>query len=310
MNETAYPHLEVIPCNLCGGDEYRVLFNSPYRADINALAADFVASTDRFDRYGQIVRCRRCGLVYTNPRPMMQDLLRGYEKTTDVEYTQEDSSRSINAHMNLRTIKKFVPRGRLLDVGCNTGYFLNAARLDFDAHGIEPSQWAVRYAVEHLKLNVRQGSLEDAGLDEGSFDVVTLIDVLEHMTDPLGAVRRVASLLKPKGLAYFVTPDIKSLTSRLLRGRWWGLRPAHIHYYSHKTLAALLDKAGFDVLLAKSYGRIFTYGYWVSRLRNYPFLFRWPVETAVRALRLEDKLLYLDTRDTMEVCARKRDVSA
>jgi len=299
-------YLESVACNLCGKDDFSILFNYPMRLDGEAEAGDFVASTDRFDRYGQIVRCRSCSLVYTNPRPVSQQILNGYAEAVDADYATEDSSRSINAHMSLHTLRKFSASGRLLDVGCATGYFLNAARLGFETYGLEPSHWAAAYAQQNLQLNVQQGSLETQAFTNGFFDVVTMIDVIEHFMDPLAALQTVHRLLKTDGLLYLVTPNIHSVSARLLRGKWWGLRPAHLYYFSPETLTAMLDKVGFEVVLRRSYGRIFTYGYWLSRLRNYPWLVRATVGGVVNGLSIKDKFLYLDTRDSMELCARRR----
>jgi hypothetical protein len=67
----------------------------------------------------------------------------------------------------------------------------------------------------------------------------------------------------------------------------------------------MLRQSGFEVVLRKSYGRIFTWGYWLSRLQNYPAFVRGPVVALVKALGVESKFLYLDTRDSMEVVARR-----
>jgi 2-polyprenyl-3-methyl-5-hydroxy-6-metoxy-1,4-benzoquinol methylase len=297
--------LELVPCNLCGRDDNSVLFNSPLRVS-EREAADFMASTDRFDRYGQIVRCRSCGLVYANPRPIPRQLHEGYARSEDVDYAREASSRSINAHISLHTIKRFVERGRILDVGCSTGYFLNAARLSFEPYGIEPSRWAVSFARDVLSLDVRLGSLEDADFPEGWFDVVTMNDVIEHLPDPRSCLSRTHELLRARGLLYIVTPNIASLSARLLRGRWWGLRPAHLYYFSTRTLEAMLDATGFETVFKKSFGRIFTYSYWASRLSNYPRPVSSTARTLVRKLKIEDKFLYLDTRDTVELCAVRK----
>lgn len=297
--------LEVMPCNLCGGTDSVLVYESPPLLQDDMELADFMASTDRYDHYGRIVRCRSCGLIYTNPRPSPALIARAYAKAVDRDYALEDSSRSINAHLALHTIKRFVRDGRLLDVGCSTGYFLNAARLDFETCGVEPSRWAVEYARGRLHLDVREGGLDDVELPAEGFDVITLNDVIEHFPDPLGALRRIHGLLRPGGLLYLVTPNIQSLSARLLRGRWWGLRPAHLYYLTPATLSAMLRKAGLEVVLLKSYGRIFTYGYWLSRLRNHSRGVYRTAEAMIRGLRIENKFLYLDTRDSMEVCAVK-----
>ena len=306
MNDPAQPNLESVPCNLCGGDDFHVLYDQPLRDQDPEDLGDFVASTDRYDAYGRIVRCNRCRLVYTNPRPRADTIAEGYRKAVDPDYAREDSSRSINAHLSLHTLKRFAHSGRLLDVGCATGYFLNAARLDFETQGIELSEWAAKYARERLRLDVVNAGLDDAPLPSAHFDVVALNDVIEHFTDPRAALVRIHGLLKPGGLLYLVTPDIDSLSARLMRGRWWGLRPAHVYYFSPATLGALLRETGFEVELVKSYGRIFTWGYWLSRLKNYPAPIYRTVAAVVSGLGLDAKFLYIDTRDSMEVCARRR----
>jgi len=306
MNIPLSPKLEFVTCNLCGGDDFHVVYDQTPRDQEADDLADFVASTDRYDAYGRIVRCNRCQLVYTNPRPRAEAISEGYRKAVDPDYAREDSSRSINAHLSLHTLKRFAHSGRLLDVGCATGYFLNAARLDFETQGLELSEWAAKYAKERLRLDVINEGLDEAQLPAEHFDVVTLNDVVEHFTDPKAALVRIHSLLRPGGLLYLVTPDIESLSARLMRGRWWGLRPAHVYYFSPKTLTALLRETGFEVELVKSYGRIFTWGYWLSRLKNYPAPVYRTVAAVVGAFGLDAKFLYIDTRDSMEVCARRR----
>lgn len=295
--------LEEIPCNLCGGGRFRELFHRPIAS---GSLGDCAATTDEFHDYGRIVRCLDCGLVFTNPRPTRRTLQKAYAACVDETYLQESSSRSINAHLSLNVIKRFVSSGSLLEVGTSAGYFLNAARTDFEVTGLEPSQWACRVARERFRLDVVCGSVETADFPQESFDVVAMIDVIEHLPDPRGALQRAAGWLKRGGLLYLVTPDIGSLSARILRGSWWGLRPAHIYYFDRKSLKSLLEGLGCDPVLLKSFGRIFSYAYWAARLRNYPRLVSASVRGAVGALGLEHKLVYIDTRDSMEVCAQKR----
>jgi len=298
--------LQTVPCSLCGSRDHVPLFERPYAEETLLDCATFAASTDEFSAYGRIVRCKACGLVFVNPRPTHERLLAGYSACVDASYLEESSSRSINAHLSLRTIAKHARAGRLLDVGCATGYFLNAARVDFEVVGLEPCEWACRICRDRFKLEAYPETLQADRFAPESFDVVTLIDVLEHLADPKAAVLRAARLLKPGGLLYIVTPDIESLSAKLLRGYWWGLRPAHMHYFSPATLECLLAEASARIVRRKSFGRIFSYGYWCSRLKNYPSWTHSLVRPAITLLGIEDKLLYLDTRDSIEVCALKR----
>jgi 2-polyprenyl-3-methyl-5-hydroxy-6-metoxy-1,4-benzoquinol methylase len=305
--EKSLSYVEV-SCNLCGRSNYRIKYQSSKPASLSLEKIHFQATTDQYGDFGQIVQCLTCGLVYTNPRLESMDILALYAKSEDEEYSEESSSRSINAHLSLNTLLQWVPGGRLLDVGCSTGYFLNAARVHYDVQGIEPSRQAARYARETLKLNVLEGGLDDAPVTPGSFNAVTMNDVIEHLTDPLAALKRIHELLAPNGIFYLVTPNVGSLTARLLGRRWWGLRPAHIYYFSGPTLKAMLEKAGFEVVLSRSYGRAFSGRYWVSRVKNYS---RWITRTAewlMNRLGIANKLIYINTFDSIEICARKKPV--
>ncbi len=252
------------------------------------------------------MRCRGCGLIYTSPRVKASELLVAYGESSDETYVTEADARSMNAYLSLSALRRHAPRGRLLEVGCNAGYFLNAARVGYEVVGIEPSAWARKLAVENLKLDVPASTLEEAHFPAASFDAAALVDVIEHLADPKGLVTELARVLKPGGVLYLVTPDIDSLSARLLGRRWWGLRPAHVYYFSRATLSRLLANCGFEVVEARSYGRIFTWGYWLSRLTNYPRPIYRAVERLVDALDIRDKFLYLDTRDSMQVVARRK----
>ena len=294
--------LTTIACPLCGSRDDRTLHER------RPPGFDFAAemTTDVYAAYGRIARCSRCGMVYRNPREPDERILQAYAALEDGDYLLERECRGMNALNSLRAVKRHVAKGRLLEVGCATGFFLNAARLEFDVCGVEPSAWAARIARERFGLDVHLGPLSSFDPERGPFDVVALIDLVEHVLDPRDLLATVARLLVPGGVLYLVTPDITSLSARLLGSRWWGLRPAHLTYFSRRTMTRLLDETGLSVREIRSYGRIFTYGYWLSRLRNYPAPVRGPVGAAVRSLGWQDKILYLDTRDSMEVVAVRR----
>lgn len=299
----AEPALEDVACNLCGGTRSKVVYNRPYAL---GSMSDCAATTDSFAQYGRVVRCRDCGLVFTNPRPTLKTLLAGYGACVDETYLDESSSRSINAHLSLNVIRRHAKSGRLLEVGAATGCFLNAARADFEVFGLEPSEWASKIARERFRLEVYCEPMDTDRFPDGHFDVVAMIDVIEHLTDPLAALKRAARWLKPGGILYLVTPDVGSLSARVLRGSWWGLRPAHVYYFDRERMRRMLQEAGLEVVVEKSFGRIFSWGYWATRLKNYPAPVYKLVLWFIRVLDIADKLLYIDTRDSMELCARKK----
>jgi 2-polyprenyl-3-methyl-5-hydroxy-6-metoxy-1,4-benzoquinol methylase len=301
----AEPELEEVACALCGGNRSRVKFSAmkgwPPSAD-----GSYAATTDKFGAYGTIRQCLDCGLLYTSPRVKASGLLEEYAQNKDEEYFAQSEARSMNAYLSLALIRRHAQSGSLLDVGSAAGFFLNAARVSFDVTGVEPSIWGRKYCDEHLKIKIAASTLDEAKFPDGNFDVVTLLDVIEHVSDPGAVLRECARVTKAGGLIYLVTPDCESLSAKILGGRWWGLRPAHIFYFSRETLTRLLEKNGYEVVEAKSFGRIFTWSYWLSRLTNYPKPVYRAVEALVDGLGIRDKFLYLDTRDSVELVARKR----
>src|SRR5450755_3446846 len=133
-----------------------------------------------------IVLCDGCGFHYTNPRPTSSTLglaypelyTWGYQRATDPYHLRTYSER-------LRMVKSLRPAGRLLEIGCSAGHFLNMARQKgYDVLGVEPDERTAAFAREHYTLDVRTATIDAARLPEGHFDVVCLFDVLEHLSTP------------------------------------------------------------------------------------------------------------------------------
>jgi SAM-dependent methyltransferase len=294
------------PCRLCGSGNQRLLYKKK-RYDGVRPELNVVITSDIYGSYEDIVLCGDCGFAYQDPAPGERDLKSAYSVLRDDRYFEEDDCRSMNAHLSLRTIRRHRSGGALLDVGSSTGIFLNAARISFDVHGVEPSVWAAGFARDSLNLKtVINDTFENSVLPEAGFDVVSLIDVIEHVADPRKTLQKACRLLKPGGLLYLVTPDIRSLSASLLGRYWWGLREAHLSYFSERTITRLLEDLGFSVVEKRSYGRIFSYAYWLSRIRKYPALFYNTADLLGKVLDIGNKVIYINTRDSIEVCAIKK----
>lgn len=293
-------------CPLCNNNNFKIKYkkyfpnskNQPFEASI---------TTDIYGVFGQVVKCKSCGFVYQNPRINDENMLSLYNNLKDTDYLLEQDCRSMNAHLSLRIIKKYKNSGNLLDVGCSTGIFLNSARMNFNVHGIEPSIWASEIARNNAKMDVINGDFCSEEYPEENFDVISFVDVIEHIAEPKKALIKARKILKPGGLVYIVTPDVGSIMSKLLGSFWWGLRPAHLHYFSKKTLLAMLKDAGFEILECNSFGRIFSYKYWLSRFKKYPRLLYNMLKFMIHCFGIKDKVVYLNTRDSLEVCAIKND---
>lgn len=140
-------------------------------------------------------------------------------------------------------------RGRLLDFGCGNGKFLAQMRqMGWDVTGFEPDTTAAQVAREHHGLDVYEGEIEQAGLSESSFDVITMNHVIEHLLDPVHTLQVCAGLLKKGGRLVVVTPNVASLGHRWFRHAWRGLEPPrHLHLFSLSSLGACAEAGGLGV---------------------------------------------------------------
>ena len=263
--------MEYVSCNLCGSTEARLIFPDtiPHRQQPENVEA-FRCTSPGYGRHHSIVQCRKCKLIYSNPRRDDSELVDCYEAVEDPLYLQEREGRMLTFEQHLRPLERITGPAKarkLLDIGCYTGVFVQiAARHGWDAWGVEPSQWAAEQA-RRQGLSVLSGTLAQnlANLSKGTFDVVTLWDVIEHLSDPMGEIRRVHRILRPGGLIVIHTMDIDSAFARLMGPRWPWFMEMHIYYFSQRTMADMLKKAGFGVIRSGPHGRYQSMGYLGTR---------------------------------------------
>lgn len=236
--------MEEITCNLCQSDNYVVLYEG--RDRLHGLDGPF-----------RLVRCQQCGLIYLNPRPTRQEMGRYYPPDYEpyaqgVERTKGFLS-SLDYYYGIAKRCRMITRrkkpGRILDVGCGVGHFLNGMkRRGWQALGVEVSEEAAAYARERFGLEVFIGQLEEMELPAAYFDAITLWHVLEHLHDPLATLREINRLLKDNGLLVFAIPNWHSVDARLFGEYWVGLdMPRHLYVFPRPALEKLLAKSGFKI---------------------------------------------------------------
>ncbi len=140
---------------------------------------------------------------------------------------------------------------RLLDVGCSSGAFLaTACSLGFQAEGVEPSAEAARTA-QNSGLKVYSGYLEQARFPDASFNAITLIEIVEHLRDPLAMLRECARILKPGGVLLITTPNAHSWTARSMGARWAGFSlndmGGHISFFNPHSMRMLAERSGLQM---------------------------------------------------------------
>lgn len=236
---------ETVACHVCGGLKVK-----PF------LAARGYA----------VVTCVECGLVFVNPQPTDAELSQLY-----ATHDQGDQWRIYEQHFNHavgRQILRFRACGSVLDVGCGSGNFLRVMRdRGFSAVGIERSESGWRYAVEAHGLDVFHGSVEEflENRIDSPFDVITLLNVLEHLKHPQDTVVSLSKVLKRGGLLLVVVPDARLHTLLATFRKALGSNdpfwmeaaykpivaidpPFHLTCFEPRTLRPLLERSGYRVL--------------------------------------------------------------
>jgi SAM-dependent methyltransferase len=205
-------------------------------------------------------RCGTCGLIFPNPMPVpVGGLEQHYGVPPDDYFEQHDTdARGAAAEGILRRAQELTGgTGRLLDIGAGRGELLRAARAQgWSATGIEPSEAFARHAAHYSGAEIRREPVEHCGFSEGSFDVVVMGSVLEHLYNPDETVREIARVLRRGGALYVDVPNEVGLYFRVgnfyqkLRRRDWVVNtaptfsPYHVFGYGPKSLRALLAKHG------------------------------------------------------------------
>ena len=191
------------------------------------------------------------------------------------------SARAMNYRRALDKLESLLAPGRLLDVGCGSGSFLALAQArGWEPNGVEMSPGLSAACERKLGIKVSTGRFEDVDLLAGSFDVVTMWDVIEHVIDPGFCIRKVKQLLRPGGVAVFCTPDEESMLARtglalyrLTRSRYrypaFALHPPyHTYFFSRKGFVGLLEHSGLTVTTCYSQEAFFEHSHLASRAQK------------------------------------------
>ena len=263
-----------------------------YRAGVNAAnPADFRITDHSYGVTLDLVKCRNCDFIQTNAD---MSFLANYEQMDDPQYEETRDDRALQARRLLRKLKRVNGDMKLLDVGAGSGILVEQAHaLGWSAEGIEPSAWLAGCARDR-QLPVICGVLPNPQL-EGPFDVVTLVDVIEHVSNPLELLLSCHRVLKPGGRLLIVTPDVDSFFARILGRKWWHYRIAHIGYFNKSNLDRITVAGGFSLQSSFRPSWYFSVAYLKERLETYlPFLrfvpFPSVISRAIVSLNLRDSL--------------------
>ncbi len=229
-----------------------------------------------------IVRCPSCGLVFRAELPDEQALSRIYDENyfrdrldaVDrhgyADYVRDAPLHRASALRRLRLLNGRLPqRGRLLDVGCAAGFFVDEARrAGWEASGIDVSEAMVDWARTELRVPVVCTTFARAEVEPAPLDAITMWDYIEHSIEPRKDLAKAREHLRPGGIVALSTGDIGTLSARLAGRRWHLLTPEHHNFFfATGTLRRLLRETGFDVLEARHRAGVYSIAHDVAIAR-------------------------------------------
>ncbi|MDO8609668.1 MAG: class I SAM-dependent methyltransferase, partial [bacterium] len=174
--------------------------------------------------YDILLKCSNCGYIWANPDISKKQLSNLYNDNyffggEYVDYLQEKQVLQKNFQRNLKIISKFITSGRLLEIGCAYGFFLDLARKQYQVQGIDINDNACKYAREKLCLDVTCGDFLEIDFKNNYYDVIVMWATLEHLKSPQIYIEKITTLLKPNGIFAFSTLDIDSLLPKIRKNK-------------------------------------------------------------------------------------------
>ena len=266
-NDTSIPKLENVNCDLCESNSYTHLFEGmDYRFG-------------RKEKYS-VVKCKNCGLIYINPRPTAESVLKLYEEN----YTPENNLKilpkiekakwkivlkKIWHKINGQYVDEIISKaeGKVLDIGCSNGYLLlSLKQKGCEVYGVETNLKFVEICKE-MGLEVFCGTVEDAKFPDESFDTIVMSQVLEHLPSPKTTLKEIFRVLKPKGKVLVYCPNPESYLSQLFGKYWHGWHiPFHFYTFTKETIGKFAIKTGFKI---KKISKITPDNFFVVSLKSY-----------------------------------------
>ncbi|MFQ5561110.1 MAG: class I SAM-dependent methyltransferase [Nitrospinota bacterium] len=226
-------------CPLCDGSEYALIGKED---DLN------------------IVQCKKCTLLYINPRKLtagkFESSINGsMNKYGAILRGEKPHQRDPNYREHYRDLRLFKKPGKLLDIGTQLGFFGRFAReYGWDFKGIEPNPTRGELARKFFNLQIATGFLDDAQFDENSFDAVTMVDVFEHVWEPVEMLKSIRRFIKDDGMILIKVPNgaynhwkWKWFEKFKIKRECWD-SDEHVVHYSRDTLGKMLEKAGYEPL--------------------------------------------------------------
>jgi SAM-dependent methyltransferase len=270
-------------CPLCETNTYdREVYAANFRpSDLNPEVFSARRLPDRL--HYRMVRCGECGVLRSDPILSDGELAALYGESEftyadEAEYTRKTYGRYLE-----RALRHVADRGRLLEIGCGSGFFLQEALAHGfrEAWGVEPSSDAIAHAPESLRPRIYQGLYGPDTCPAASFDLVCGFQVLDHCPDPIAVIEACRKDLKPGGVALFINHDCGALSARLLGELSPIVDVEHTVLFDKRTMRRAFEKCGFTVREVFAVKNSYPLSYW-TKLAPLPGAVKSPLLSLLR----------------------------
>jgi len=233
-------------CVICNSPDYNIIFR------------------ENEAQHQQIVKCQSCNLIYAHPKKKDASIQKSKIRqfVSPLSEDEERVQKLYNKMSDYRKIHKHISnikpnKGKLLDIGSSIGHFVNMFdKQGWEVEGLEPNYRYVAFAKEKYGLDLTPATLESFNFENDSFDVVTMLHVIEHLVDPDLCLSRIYKILKPDGVLVIETPTYDTLLFKILGKRERNLScNSHIYFFTLNTLIRLLSKNNFRIIKKNRVGR-------------------------------------------------------
>jgi len=249
----------MVKCNICGSKGSTLYGSFPFFS---------------------ILKCNRCGIYFADKFPLEKKIEKIYSKSyydawsdgngiipLSVELMKKNTFRSYLDKLN--KYKDF-KKAKILDIGCATGFLLDEAKnRGCDCWGVEINPFGAKETQKKFPNRVFNGILENSKFKSNFFDIVTMIDLIEHTKDPVKVMNEVRRILKKGGYVVLVTPNVGGLWSKILGKKWTNFKEEHLYYFKDSSLKYLINKCGFKYIYGEPVSKTLTLGYICKQLNTY-----------------------------------------
>jgi 2-polyprenyl-3-methyl-5-hydroxy-6-metoxy-1,4-benzoquinol methylase len=283
---------EYVSCNLCGSKGYYIKFKK------NGF---------------NIVKCKKCGLYYVNPRlkqEVLSDMYNKNQVSSTIYYKETNKDDEKTFIDRIKLIQKYLGKKtsiNALDIGCNIGTFIKVMKeKGWKVIGTDINKGSLEYCQKLYRIRTICGNFERIILPESYFDVIIMNDFIEHVHSPLAALKKALKLLIEDGILFMSTPDIGSFISKISGKRWLHLKPdEHIYFFSRRTIKKMLNVAGLKIMWVGSLGRVRNLRIILLKSQTYTKII-WDIVNKLKLDRLLNRFSFkLNLGDEIGVIAKK-----